>query len=282
MAPTRDVLYLLTLLLLTIVCSITAQSDQPSDEEIKRKCGFSLKQIHDCKYELCLNATAVCIAKKTDQTAEDISNCQMEECMLTRKKCESPLNKYLSKEEICEGNHFTDTDAKCLVNSRGSMDALTTCKHNGYLVDKRVCFADEWKRRIEAHALKELNEHAITKEAEQCAYDTCFQRVEDCLSSHHSEIAKNPGSKRKFSLKECAYLAVDYPHECEQIKSISGCVDSLKDCIKKYPTPPPPPFPIGIIVGVLVGVVLLAGGGAFLYMRHKKMGPFRRPGNPIT
>ncbi|CAN0118713.1 unnamed protein product [Lampetra fluviatilis] len=164
--------------------------DQLSDEEIKRKCGFSLKEIHDCKYAKCLNASIICTAKNTEQTADDISK--------------------------CEGDHFTDTDSKCLINSRGSMEALTT--------------------------LKELKEDAITKEAEQCAYDTCFQRVEDCLSSHHSEIAKNPGSKRKFSLKQCAYIAVDYPHECEQIKSISGCVDSLQKCIKDHPAPTPVPI----------------------------------------
>ncbi|CAN0118050.1 unnamed protein product [Lampetra fluviatilis] len=139
--------------------------------------------------------------KKTD--------CQIERCMKEKKKCEEKLNKYLSEEEKCEGDAFNDVDMNCLLKFRTSLDQLT--------------------------ATSELKAFKISSKAQQCAYNKCFDNVKTCLHEHHTELAVNPASKRRFELDHCAYVAVDFPHECENIISIAGCADSIATCIEEHP-----------------------------------------------
>ncbi|CAN0200581.1 unnamed protein product [Lampetra planeri] len=176
---------LLTLFLLTIRLTHAEtfkKTGGPNDVEVERKCGFSLKTIHDC---------------------------QIERCMKEKKKCEEKLNKYLSEEEKCEGDAFNDVDMNCLLKFRTSLDQIT--------------------------ATSELKAFKISSKAQQCAYNKCFDNVKTCLHEHHTELAVNPASKRRFELDHCAYVAVDFPHECENIISIAGCADSIATCIEEHP-----------------------------------------------
>ncbi|XP_078470798.1 uncharacterized protein LOC144732994 isoform X2 [Lampetra planeri] len=224
------------------------RTDGPNDEEVKRKCGFSLKAIHDCKYQKCQEASAICAAMTPAAEAGDLTDCQIKHCMQEKKKCEEPLNKYLSEEEVCEGNEFNDVEMDCLLKLRTSLEQLTVCKRDGYLNKKVYCFQNEWKRRIGAYATDELMKTA-TPEAIDCAYDTCFQNVTRCLYDHHHDLAINPASLRRFDLVHCAYVAIDYSHECESISRLSGCAESLAACIKKHP------YILGIILGVIGGAL---------------------------
>nr|XP_032834668.1 uncharacterized protein LOC116956903 [Petromyzon marinus] len=213
------------------------RTDATNDEEVKRKCGFSLKAIHDCKYQKCQEASAFCAVITPAAEAGDLTDCQIKHCMQEKKKCEEPLNKFLSKEEKCEGNRFNDVEMGCLLKLRTSLEQLTVCKRDGYLEEKVYCFKNEWKRRIGAYATDELRKTA-TPEAIDCAYNTCFQNVTRCLYDHHHDMAINPASVRRFDLAHCAYVAINYAHECESIPRLSGCAERLATCISEHPELP--------------------------------------------
>ncbi|XP_061434064.1 uncharacterized protein LOC133359612 isoform X2 [Lethenteron reissneri] len=256
-------------LLLTLFLTIrltqaeTFQStDGPNDLEVKRKCGFSLKAIHDCKYQKCQEASAICAAITPAAEAGDLTDCQIKHCMQEKKKCEEPLNKYLSEEEVCEGNAFNDVEMDCLLKLRTSLEQLTVCKRDGYLNKKVYCFQNEWKRRIGAYATDKLRKTA-TPEAIDCAYDTCFQNVTRCLYDHHHNMAINPASLRRFDLVHCAYVAINYSHECESISRLSGCAERLVNCTSENTVKP------GIIAGAIggtVGVVVVIILAVVLYV----------------
>ncbi|XP_078733754.1 uncharacterized protein LOC144948194 [Lampetra fluviatilis] len=76
--------------------------------------------------------------------------CQFKECISVKTKCEKPLNKYLTPEEICEGDKFDEVDLHCLINSRQSYDELTACKGKGYVRARKQCFQSIYKKKIEA------------------------------------------------------------------------------------------------------------------------------------
>ncbi|XP_061434058.1 uncharacterized protein LOC133359610 isoform X1 [Lethenteron reissneri] len=244
---------LLTLFVLTIRLAHAEtfkKTGGPNDVEVERKCGFSLKTIHDCKYQKCQEASTICAAMTPGDQPVDSTDCQIERCMKEKKKCEEKLNKYLSEEEKCEGDAFNDVDMNCLLKFRTSLDQLTECKRDGYLLNRTVCFKEEWSRRITAYATSKLKAFKISSEAQKCAYNKCFDNVKTCLHEHHTELAVNPASKRRFEMDHCAYVAVDFPHECENIISIAGCADSIATCIENHPD-----YTYLVIIGGVVGAV---------------------------
>ncbi|CAN0200029.1 unnamed protein product [Lampetra planeri] len=96
----------------------------------------------DCKYQKCQEASAICAAMTPAAEAGDLTDCQIKHCMQEKKKCEEPLNKYLSEEEVCEGNEFNDVEMDCLLKLRTSLEQLTDCAYDTCFQNVTRCLYD--------------------------------------------------------------------------------------------------------------------------------------------
>uniref|UniRef100_UPI00358F912B uncharacterized protein isoform X2 n=1 Tax=Myxine glutinosa TaxID=7769 RepID=UPI00358F912B len=225
------------LLLSLLVSMATAAGDKDAtDDEIQEKCGFSLEKIHDCKYSACLSGKIKCEQEGKDQT--EIADCQADQCINGKIECEKPLDEYLTKEQVCEGDKFSAVDGQCMKNHRASLNDLIDCKTIGYLEAKKNCFKSEYHDMIQKEAEKKFGESTCS-EALVCTLDSCYDDIKDCLQEYHRNMSRDPGKYRKFDLEECAFVAIGYPHS--------------------------------LIVGAVVAVVIIIGlilGGIYFYRRR--------------
>lgn len=255
------------LILSLLVSMATAQSDKdPTDAEIQKKCGFSLAKIHDCKFTACLTGNINC--EQEGKTPTEIADCQADKCIEAKKTCEKPLIEHLSTEENCEGDKFSAVDGDCLKNHRDSLTKLIDCKTNGYLEAKRKCFESEYHKRIQEEAKKKFGKETCP-EALSCTLKNCYNDIEKCLREYHRNVSINPAKYRKFSLKTCSFVALNYPHKCERFTKVkeNSCANELEKCEEKCVAE----SNTGMIVGALVAVVIIALiVGGFLVYRNRK------------
>lgn len=263
----RWLLLFIDLYLLLSSANATADTE-PLDEEIKKKCNFSLNEIQDCKHRACMETNLQCQKLKNDQ--DTVESCQIDECMKGKKRCEKVLNRYLTDEQICEGDEFSNVDGYCMKSHRKSLKDLIECKTTGYLDAKKTCFKLDYKGRIQKQAMKEFNKKTCD-EALQCTLDNCFEDVQQCLRNYHEKLSMDPGKYRHFELSHCAYIAVDYPHECETFTSTS-CSKELKECNGKCALSSLG-IGVGVVILVILAIIILAGIAVWCARRRRHRSP---------
>uniref|UniRef100_UPI00358FFB4E uncharacterized protein n=1 Tax=Myxine glutinosa TaxID=7769 RepID=UPI00358FFB4E len=237
----------------------TVEEKAKFHKEVKDKCGFSLEEIHDCK------RNAVFLAIQNCSGAEDLLECTSKKRSEAIIRCEAPLNKHLTKEEVCLGDGIIEVTTKCKLPQ--NLDHLEECKLNAYVQVKRKCFEPKWKEHITKQAKSQKKE--IGDEALECTYKRCFNDTEKCLREKHKDTTMQAA---KFSIEHCAHIDhIDNPEACEK----PGCAIEIRDCIEKHPMKKGSQamvIAIIISVAVLLVVVLVALLVHFLRKRKAQSG----------
>uniref|UniRef100_UPI00358FB933 uncharacterized protein n=1 Tax=Myxine glutinosa TaxID=7769 RepID=UPI00358FB933 len=229
--------------------------DSPTEENIKKRCGFSPREISECKTRQCLKSSENC----TGESEKTRIECRAEICAKARRTCEEPLNEKLSTFEVCLADKMILVDANCLWNI--SSWPLHECKYEGYTRVEAKCFKDSWKIRL----MEE--QHAQEAEAD-CAVQKCYKNNKECFGNFLRAQVDHPASRR-FDINLCAYVQND-TSRCHD----THCFSELEDCRKQV-------HHAGLIVALLlvcVGVGVLCY--VFFLKRRQQHVAYERQHNP--